>query len=548
MKKQDVETIVADYLKPVFGFALKRCKNRQDAEDLSQEIMVRVFGSLLKREDIDDPGRYIWTVAHHALSNYYRDGNKRSFGLSPEEITEGVTDGPDISSGMILREETERLQHEIAYLSSLQRRIVVAYYYEKKKQAQIAAELNLPLGTVKWHLFEAKKNLKRGMETMRLSSELKFRPIRFSLCGTNGSVGTKGGNSNFFRTALPQNIEYAVWREPKTVNEIADSLGVSPVYVEDEAAYLEEYGFLKKKDSRYLCNILLEEPSSAYNRLESEIYEKAAKIFANECFDALMSSEFWEMPGITFGGADSTVSPETKNFGLWSLIPYLAAQSGEAMIDQSVSFDEAATVRPDGGQNICYAPVWNPGIEPPKYFDSILQWFGPCWNGTENLILWQIDSEWSGRRIGDGYLSELNRLLPLLNRWINGGELSKEETADLISRGLLSRSEQNGELKTALGCIFIDGAAAKQALLSVGEKIREKHRAEFDSLRKTLSEAALKEIPEHLHTMKKFGLQFLFYCDGWFCLHCLKELVNSGRLKIPSEEEKRAMTMILIRN
>ena len=106
---------------------------------------------------------------------------------------------------------------------------------------------------------------------MRLSSDLKFRPIRFSLCGTNGSVGTKGGNSNFFRTALTQNIEYAVWREPKTVNEIADSLGVSPVYVEDEAAYLEEYGFLKKKDSRYLCNILLEEPRSAYTRLESEI-------------------------------------------------------------------------------------------------------------------------------------------------------------------------------------------------------------------------------------------------------------------------------------
>ena len=43
MKKQDVETIVTDYLKPVFGFALKRCKNRQDAEDFSHEIMVRVL-------------------------------------------------------------------------------------------------------------------------------------------------------------------------------------------------------------------------------------------------------------------------------------------------------------------------------------------------------------------------------------------------------------------------------------------------------------------------------------------------------------------------
>ena len=34
MNKQDAERITTEYLKPVYGFALKRCRSLQDAEDL----------------------------------------------------------------------------------------------------------------------------------------------------------------------------------------------------------------------------------------------------------------------------------------------------------------------------------------------------------------------------------------------------------------------------------------------------------------------------------------------------------------------------------
>ena len=34
MNRQNTEKIISEYLKPIFGFALKRCKNAQDAEDL----------------------------------------------------------------------------------------------------------------------------------------------------------------------------------------------------------------------------------------------------------------------------------------------------------------------------------------------------------------------------------------------------------------------------------------------------------------------------------------------------------------------------------
>ncbi len=31
--KQNAEQIITEYLKPIYGFALKKCKNLQDAED-----------------------------------------------------------------------------------------------------------------------------------------------------------------------------------------------------------------------------------------------------------------------------------------------------------------------------------------------------------------------------------------------------------------------------------------------------------------------------------------------------------------------------------
>ena len=236
MNRQQAEETITEYLKPVFGFALKRCKSIQDAEDLSQEIMARAFRALLAKDDIADTGKFIWAVAHNALSNYYRDTAKRVVGVSIDEAADLIADSclePDRNDNT---EAIHCLQTEIAYLSGLQRRIVIAYYFENRKQADIARELSIPLGTVKWHLFEAKKELKRGMGMARKAGELKFNPITFYSYGINGSVGTKSLDE-FFRSALSQNICYCVRNKPKTINEIADDLGVSPVYVENEVEF-----------------------------------------------------------------------------------------------------------------------------------------------------------------------------------------------------------------------------------------------------------------------------------------------------------------------
>ena len=83
----------------------------------------------------------------------------------------------------------------------------------------------------------------------------QFSPVAFSRMGFCGSAGSMGGTSAFFRSALTQNIAYCVYREAKTINEIAEALGVSPVYVESEVEFLEEYGYLLKRGEKYLANL-----------------------------------------------------------------------------------------------------------------------------------------------------------------------------------------------------------------------------------------------------------------------------------------------------
>lgn len=545
MTRQEAEQITTEYLKPVFGFALKRCKNLQDAEDLSQEIIMKTFYALLKRDDIEEPGRFIWRIARNALSNYYRDKRQDFIGPSIDDLADSLCGEPDITSDIILQETAKRLHSEIAYLSKLQRHIVIAYYYEDKKQSEIAKILNIPLGTVKWHLFEAKKELKRGMEMIRTSGELKFNPITFATCATNGSVGSKGDNQSFFRSALSQNIAYVSWKEPKTVNQIADELGVSPVYVESEAEYLEEYGFLTKHGDKYLCNILLMEATTQINHLQDEMYEKSCQIFVEELYDELTGLDIMNEPCIR--GGYTTDGKKDTNFILWALIPYIAAFSGKSLVKNDVSFEDAATLRPDGGHNICFASISNPDAVPLKHLDILQHWSGPCWNKNGKLALWQLDSIWSGSRIDSTYHTKIQQTLTLLNHMLNGMELSKEEYAYLAQQGILKSGFNSDQaLQSACQCVLIEGEQMNKSLIDIGDRIKARHKSEFDTLLKAYSDAVLSETPKHLQTMQKYRLQFSFYSNGWFILYCLKYLADSNKLTLPAKEQKKALSTVIV--
>ena len=555
MNREDAERIITEYLKPIFGFALKRCKTIHDAEDLSQEIVTKAFRALLIKDDIDDIGKYIWTIAHNVLSNYYRNYAKHSVGVPIDELADMIPDPDSLLDKYDDSDHIRRLHSEIAYLSKLQRSIVIAYYFENRKQADIARKLGIPLGTVKWHLFEAKKELKRGMDTMRKTSELKFNPIKFSDTGINGSSGTKAV-TDYIRSSLAQNICYCVRDTAKSVNEIADDLGVSPVYVESEVETLEEQRLLLKNGEKYIVNFIISKPTTELLVIQDSMYKKAAEIFANELYDELVSSGILDDADILCGQTDEPISlTESKradrNFILWSLIPYIAALSSNSFSEERIAFDEVATIRPDGGHNIVHATLLSNNIELPNDYVYMRNWCGPMWSQYGDFMLWQIDNEWTNRGDNHGYrfAEEAQRLLSLYDHENQSGLLSGGEYAWLAERGYIkTNGDYDGHFKSSWQTVVLSSKEIQTKLLEIGELIKKKHIDEFNAIKAPYVEAVLNSVPSHLKKLKEYELQFVFGADGWFLLHCIVTLLNNGKLKEPTKEQRKSLSTVIAIN
>lgn len=390
------------------------------------------------------------------------------------------------------------------------------------------------------------------MDTMRETSELKFNPIKFHSYGISGAAGTKNPDE-FFRSALSQNICYCVRNEAKTVNRIADDLGVSPVYIETEVEFLETYGFLKEEKGKYIVNFLISELTAELLTMQDTMYKRAAGLFANALYDELIAGGLLDDERILCNhmlpGSTREQPLRDKNFLLWALIPYIAACSGEALIDNRISFEEAATIRPDGGHNICYADIIPEGVILPEDYVHMNNWCGPMWNQSGGSILWQIDSEWSDRDEQNRfrYQEDAARILSLYRREAEC-PLSEDEYAWLSELGYVRTiGDYDGNFTSVWKLIVLENKEIRDELLAVGEKLKLKYRDEFEKIKAPYVKAMLDAVPAHLRRVMAYTLQFVFHSDGWFLLHCITALLDAGKLKLPAEGQQKALTTLIVK-
>lgn len=77
-------------------------------------------------------------------------------------------------------------------------------------------------------------------------------------------------------------------------------------------------------------------------------------------------------------------------------------------------------------------------------------WCGPMWNDDGVHMLWQIDSEWSGRDLSraDRYAEESRRVLSLYAEEAAEGRLSRDDYTWLSERGYI---KTNGDYDGLFG-------------------------------------------------------------------------------------------------
>ena len=153
--------LVARYERAVYNLAVRTLRDRTEAEDATQEAFLRAYRALGSFRPGAKFSTWIFTICYRLCCD--RLAKRKRF--SGNELP----DRADPSAGPALlaerSDEARRLRTAIDALPEKYRTVITLYHLQGKQYEEIASVLNLPLGTVKTHLFRAKEQLRKALST-----------------------------------------------------------------------------------------------------------------------------------------------------------------------------------------------------------------------------------------------------------------------------------------------------------------------------------------------------------------------------------------------
>jgi RNA polymerase sigma factor (sigma-70 family) len=243
--KTELERRILDgFLDKIYAFSYKRTRNHVDADDLSQEILLEIFSSLSKTGSIRNFNAWIWRIAHNTFCQWLEGKIKREANFTYCES--GFFKGVDMAAPDECENEMLSLVHrEISFLSQIHRKVFVSHYLKGMKCREIAKEQNIPAGTVKRMLSEARRTIKNGVDEMRDYNEKSHTSM--TLCiRTADSCGNGTNPKELVRRKVVQAILLESAATPVSVRQISEGTGIPCIYIEDEIQNLLDSGLMAK--------------------------------------------------------------------------------------------------------------------------------------------------------------------------------------------------------------------------------------------------------------------------------------------------------------
>ena len=149
--------IVERYRSQIYGVALARLGNFDEAEDIAQQVFIEAYAGL---HGLGDPGRlgpWLRTAAIHRSIDVLRQ--KRQYVELSEAAGQLVTElTPDLE--VERRQRRELVLAAMGSLSQAQRETTTLYYMGGHSVEAVAAMQEVPVGTVKRRLHDARGRLK----------------------------------------------------------------------------------------------------------------------------------------------------------------------------------------------------------------------------------------------------------------------------------------------------------------------------------------------------------------------------------------------------
>jgi RNA polymerase sigma-70 factor, ECF subfamily len=163
------EYLVQKYRRPMLSFMYRMAHNPAVAEDLAQEVFLRVYRSREKYEASAKFTTWLYRIASNLAVNHARDTRHQrpetTVSLDEPEKETGLTmDLPDTSptaeEAIVRRERLAAIRQRVEALPERQKMALIMHKYQQMDYRQIAQVLKLSESAIKSLLFRAYETLR----------------------------------------------------------------------------------------------------------------------------------------------------------------------------------------------------------------------------------------------------------------------------------------------------------------------------------------------------------------------------------------------------
>jgi RNA polymerase sigma factor (sigma-70 family) len=164
------ESIVDEFQRRLYGFALRMTGNREDAEEIVQDAFVRAYRALGKMSDEQRAELrlqpWLYTITLNVTRNRLRSKKPTNVALDaladPDALLSGRGEGPERPEAIVERgTDMALVEQALLSLPMHLRAAATLRFIEGRSHPEIAEILGQPIGTVKSHVHRAVRILRR---------------------------------------------------------------------------------------------------------------------------------------------------------------------------------------------------------------------------------------------------------------------------------------------------------------------------------------------------------------------------------------------------
>jgi RNA polymerase sigma factor (sigma-70 family) len=152
--------LVDRYKEMIFTLALKMIKNREEAEEVSQDTFIKIYNSLNKFKGDSKFSTWIYKIAYNTCLDRLKKNKKEENTILIDEFSDHLVKTLDNAfSALEEKEQKQTIQNCLNLLSREENFLLTLYYFDDQNLDEIAKIMDINSNNVKVKLFRSRKKL-----------------------------------------------------------------------------------------------------------------------------------------------------------------------------------------------------------------------------------------------------------------------------------------------------------------------------------------------------------------------------------------------------